>query len=413
MFKNAVEKINKFYELDLNKNSHADEMFDVLKEIIKFDSAAIFYLTPSALSLEFGKNFNIYENIKITKKTSDILYNQEFENITEEIKKILSITSDILVSRLTIKGVIFGILVITRTREEFSLDEKLIFKTCTQIISNLIKDLELTKVLQMQVRALEEGITETQQAYETIKKQNKKIKANEKLQNQFIANVSHDLRTPLNSIIGFSEILGNKIFGELTEKQAEYIDDIRIAGIRLLGMINEILDISKLESNSIKLNLSKVDINLLINEVCNILRPIYQKKGIRININSEEDLFLNGDYIKLQQVIFNLLGNAIKFSPQDSAIYINAKSQENSIYISIQDEGIGIDKKYHKKIFNKFFQIADSLSKTETSTGLGLTIAKEFVKLHNGEINIISEPANGTTFIITLPNNTQCGEDFS
>ena len=245
-----------------------------------------------------------------------------------------------------------------------------------------------------------------------IKKQNKKIKANEKLQNQFIANVSHDLRTPLNSIIGFSEILGNRIFGELTQKQAEYIDDIRIAGIRLLGMINEILDISKLESNTVKLNISSVDINILIEEVCNILKPLYQKKGVKVVKDIDENLSLNGDYIKLQQVIFNLLGNAIKFSPQNSEIHIKAGKKDNSVYISIKDEGIGIDKKYHKKIFNKFFQIADSLSKTETSTGLGLTIAKEFVKLHNGKIDIISKPANGTTFIITLPNNAPCGKDF-
>lgn len=408
MFKNAIEKINKFYELDLNKNSHADEIFDVLNEIIRFDSAAIFYLTPERLTLEFGKNYEIYEDIKLDEKTSKNLYNLQEPPIFPGENN--------LCSRLIIKDTVFGLLVIFRDKKNFTpnftLDEKLIFKTCSQIISNLIKDLELSKVLQMQVKALEEGIIETQQAYETIKKQNKKIKANEKLQNQFIANVSHDLRTPLNSIIGFSEILGNRIFGELTQKQAEYIDDIRIAGIRLLGMINEILDISKLESNTVKLNISSVDINILIEEVCNILKPLYQKKGVKVVKYVDENLSLSGDYIKLQQVIFNLLGNAIKFSPQNSEIHIKAGKKDNSVYISIKDEGIGIDKKYHKKIFNKFFQIADSLSKTETSTGLGLTIAKEFVKLHNGKIDIISEPANGTTFIITLPSNTPYGKDF-
>ncbi len=406
MFKNAVEKINKFYELDLSKNTHADEMFDVFNEIIRFDSAAIFYLTPSVLSLEYGKNFTIYEDVKINKNLSNLLYNDKVKDISSEIKKALNLSSHLLSSRLMIKGAILGILVITREENEFSFDEKLIFKTCTQIISNLIKDLELSNVLKMQIKAMEEGLIETRQAYETIKKQNKKIKENEKLQNQFIANVSHDLRTPLNSIIGFSEILGNKIFGELNQKQSEYINDIRISGIRLLGMINEILDISKLESHTVKLNLSKVDVNILLNEVCNILKPLYEKKNINIIQNIEEKLYLNGDYIKLQQVIFNLLGNAIKFSPQDSDIKISAYNKKNKIIISIQDNGIGIDKKYQKKIFNKFFQVEDSLSKTETSTGLGLTIAKEFVKLHNGKLELISEPSTGTTFIINLPNAT-------
>ena len=299
MFKNAVEKINKFYELDLNKNSHADEIFDVLNEIIRFDSAAIFYVTPERLTLEFGKNYEIYEDIKLDEKTSKNLYNLQEPPIFPGENN--------LCRRLLVKDTVFGLLVIFRDKKNFTPnftpDEKLIFKTCSQIISNLIKDLELSKVLQMQVKALEEGIIETQQAYETIKKQNKKIKANEKLQNQFIANISHDLRTPLNSIIGFSEILGNRIFGELTQKQAEYIDDIRIAGVRLLGMINEILDISKLESNTVKLNISSVDINILIEEVCNILKPLYQKKGVKVVKDVDENLNLSGDYIKLQQVI--------------------------------------------------------------------------------------------------------------
>ena len=402
MFKNAVEKFNKFYEINFSQNSHADELFDVLNEIIKFNFAAIFYLTPNKLTLEFGKNFEIYEDIKLDDNISTRIYDTNSLEPVEEIKNLLHINSNILVKRLIVKGAVFGILIIERDYE-FSEDEQIIFTTCASIIANLIKDLELSKVLKMQVQSLQDGIEETNKAYETIKKQNKKIKENEKLQNTFIANISHDLRTPLNSIIGFSELLSKKIFGELNEKQNEYIEDIRISGLKLMSMINEILDISKIESHRIRLNLSVVDINVLIEEVCNILKPLFDKKNIQIKKSIIGEIEFEGDYIKLQQVLFNIIGNAIKYSPENSEIKIFAYQDTNNITIKIQDEGIGIESKYHKKIFNKFFQVQDTMSKTEASTGLGLTITKEFIKMHGGKIKVESEPNKGATFIITLP----------
>lgn len=404
MFKNAVEKINKFYDLDLSKNTHADEMFDVLNEIIKFDSAAIFYLTPNKLSLEYGKNFEIFEDIEISDQLSENIYDEKQEILSDEIKRLLNITSPgFLCSRLSVKNATLGILIIERKENEFSFDEKLIFRTCAKIIANLIKDLELSKVLQIQVKAMEEGLIETHQAYETVKKQNKKIKSDEKLQNQYIANISHDLRTPLNSIIGFSEALAGKIFGDLNKKQQEYVEDIRISGIRLLGMINEVLDIAKIESHTVKLNYSVVNLNSLIDEVCNILKPLLEKKQLKIIKDINTEILFSGDYIKLQQVIFNILGNAIKFSNEKSEIKIEAYKTIKDIVIKIQDYGIGIERKYHKKIFNKFFQTKNSTEKQETSTGLGLTIAKEFIKLHGGKITLESEPNKGSTFIITIP----------
>lgn len=404
MFKNAIEKINKFYEINLSQNSHADEIFEVLSEIISFDSAAIFYLTPNTLTLEYGKNFETFEDIKISDKLSSKIYDQKEENINDEIQKYLNINSNIMIQKLVVKNAVYGIILIEKDMA-FSHEEEVIFKTCTSIISNLIKDLELSKVLKMQIEALQSGIVETNKAFNTIKKQNKKIKENEKLQNEFIANISHDLRTPLNSIIGFSELLSNKIFGDLNQKQSEYIEDIRISGLRLLGMINEVLDISKIESHTIKVNLSEIDLDTIINEVCNILNPSINKKHIKIIKNIPEKLFFNGDYVKIQQVLLNLLGNALKFSPDNSEIKISALNKNDKIIIKIKDNGIGIDKKYHKKIFNKFFQIENSMSKTEPSTGLGLTITQEFIKLHKGKIEVESEQGKGTLFTITLPNN--------
>lgn len=398
MYKNAIEQINRFYEINLNDNP--EQIFEVLNSIIPLENCGIFYLSPNNLSFEMG-NLDVPKNIPINEFISNKIFENKSNDFVQDMKSILNIKSDVLIGRLTTKGIVFGLLIVVRDKD-FTKEETTIFNACVSIISNLIKDLELSKVLKMQVEALQKGIIESNDAYETIKKQNKKIKENEKLQNEFIANISHDLRTPLNSIIGFSEILSNKIFGNLTPKQSEYVEDIRLAGIRLLGMINEILDISKISSHTIKLNLSDVDLDFVINEVCNILAPIINKKQIQI-LKETEPIIFQADYIKIQQILFNLLGNAIKFSPQCSVIEINTKCDKKRVIIKVKDYGIGIDKKYHKRIFNKFYQVEDSLSKTEVSTGLGLTITKEFVKLHNGTIKVESELNKGATFIISIP----------
>lgn len=382
-------------------NNEPQKMFDILGEIIQVDACGIFYLSPNNLSLEFKKNLNIEKNIQISEDFSNEIFENKTINLEEKISKILKINTNILVQKLTAKDAVFGLLLIERC-QNFTKDESIIFQTCSSIISNLIKDLELSKVLKMQVEALQNGIVETHRAFDTIKKQNKKIKENEKLQNEFIANISHDLRSPLNSIIGFSEALSNKIFGDLTEKQSEYIEDIRLSGIRLLGMINEVLDIAKINSHTIKLNLSQVDLNLAIDEVCNILTPALNKKHITIEKPVEQITFV-ADYIKIQQILFNLIGNAIKFSHPNGKIVIFTQLTDKDILIKIQDFGIGIDKKFHKKIFNKFYQVENPMSKTETSTGLGLTIAKEFIKLHNGKIKLESESHKGSTFTIIIP----------
>lgn len=399
MYKNAIEKINKFYDLDLNKTTHHKAMFDVLDEVIKLDSAGIFYLTPNFLSLEYSKNFPKIETIKIDDSLSKKLYDPHYEDVSDDIKKLFNSQKYLLCSRLEIKGAILGILVIERNEPDFSLDEKLIFKTCTKIIANLLKDLEVSKILKMQVKAMEEGIVETHQAYENVKKQNSKIKENEKLQNQFIANVSHDLRTPLNSIIGFSEALGGKIFGELNDKQSEYVEDIKASGIKLLGMINEILDIAKIESHTLKLNLSTFNISDAIIEACNIITPLAAKKNLTIKKEIEEPIEIIADYMKIEQILLNILSNAIKYAKSGIIISTNLKGE--NLVISIKDDGIGIPKKHHKKIFSKFFQVESA--KTEASTGLGLTIAKEFTKLHDGNISVKSEENQGAEFIIKLP----------
>lgn len=404
MYKNAVEKINKFYEIDLNKNSHADEIFDVLKEITDFDSAAIFYLAPNKLTLEYGKNCDNFKDTKIPDELSTKLYSPNETNISDDIKKILQIRDYTLAERLKIKDAVLGILVLTRKHAIFNSDEKNIITACASIISALIKDLEFSKIIKLQIQTMEQGLFESHNKIKTVTNQNKKIKNNEKLQNQFLANVSHELRTPLNSIIGFSDALSNKIFGELNEKQFEYVNDIKISGIKLLEMINEILDITKLETHTIKLNLSNTDISMLIEEVCNTLKPLFSKKRINVEKHIKTKLHITADYMKLHQVLINILGNAIKYSPDGGTIKIFAAKTEGCLEIRISDEGIGISPKYHKKIFKKFFQIPQNPAK-EPSTGLGLTIAYEFVKLHGGKIELNPSTVKGAEFIITIPEN--------
>ena len=403
MLEKVLQNINKFYQQDFKTPEQTQKMFELINEVVEFDFGAIFYLVPNELQLKFQTN-NIFEKTyKIDDKLTEILYTPTIKDISSNLKNLFLLKNHLITTRLTIKGTVLGVLCLARKNKPYTQDEQIIIETYSNIIANIIKDIELAQILSQQTKTLEKGLKETHKAYETIKQQNKKIKENEKLQNQFLANISHDLRTPLNSIICLSEILSNKMFGDLNDKQLEYIEDIRISGIRLLGMINEVLDITKLESKTISLNKTNINLTILSNEVINILKPLYNKKNIKIECEIPKDITMIGDYIKLQQVLFNIIGNAIKFSPENSTIEIKITQSNKNIAIGIKDYGIGISKTNQKKIFKKFYQVENTLSKSELSTGLGLTIAKEFVKLHKGKIEVSSEIQKGTTFTIKLP----------
>ena len=307
-----------------------------------------------------------------------------------------------LITNLKIKSTSFGFLLLEKD-SDFSEDEVNAINAYSAIMSYQIKDKELSDVFKMQLKILENNIVEKTQAYKKIEEQNEKIVEANKAKNEFLANISHELRTPLNSIIGFSEVLKEGIIGELNNKQKEYINDIYVSGVHLLGMINEILDISKIESNAMNVNYSKFDLNMSINEVINVIKPLSQKKNIEIDCDISKNLELEADYQKVQQILYNLLSNAIKFTPNNGRISILTELEDDYIVIKIKDTGIGIDSKYLGKIFGKFVQLNSVYTKKESSTGLGLTITKELVELHKGKIYVESKINEGSTFIVKLP----------
>ena len=168
-------------------------------------------------------------------------------------------------------------------------------------------------------------------------------------------------------------------------------------------MINEVLDMSKIEANAMKVVKSGFWISRAVDEVANILSPLAQKKNIKLIKNMDVDFEVFADYQKIQQILYNLMSNAIKYSPENDEVEISVNSDDENFRILVHDNGIGIDKKYHGKIFAKFVQLDSAYTKKESSTGLGLTITKELVELHGGKISLISEVNNGSTFIVEIP----------
>ena len=244
--------------------------------------------------------------------------------------------------------------------------------------------------------------------FREIEDKSRQIEAANRHKSEFLANMSHELRTPLNAIIGFSEVLGERMFGELNEKQAEYTDDILSSGRHLLSLINEILDLSKVEAGRMELELATFDLPLAIDNARTFVRERATKHGINLDVTVDERL---GDFVgderKIKQILLNLLSNAVKFTPEGGRIGINARQADGSVEISVSDTGIGISPEDQAKIFEEFRQVGSDYAHKVEGTGLGLTLAKKFVELHGGRIWVTSEVGKGSTFIFTLPTNVR------
>ncbi len=240
--------------------------------------------------------------------------------------------------------------------------------------------------------------------FREIEDKSRQIEAANRHKSEFLANMSHELRTPLNAIIGFSEVLGERMFGELNEKQAEYTDDILTSGRHLLSLINEILDLSKVEAGRMELELTTFDLPLAIENARTFVRERATKHGINLDVNIDKRLGdFKGDERKIKQILLNLLSNAVKFTPEGGRISINARQLNGSVQISVSDTGIGISPEDQERIFEEFRQVGSDYAHKTEGTGLGLTLAKKFVELHGGKIWVESEVGKGSTFIFTLP----------
>jgi len=220
---------------------------------------------------------------------------------------------------------------------------------------------------------------------------------------EFLANMSHELRTPLNAIIGFSEVLTDRMFGELNEKQEEYLKDIYASGTHLLSLINDILDLSKIEAGRMELELTEFDLPSAIENALTLVRERAGRRSIALHTNIDNRLGQSqADERKVRQVVLNLLSNAIKFTPEGGRIDVGAVPKDGFVEVSVRDTGIGIAPEDQEKVFEEFRQVGTAAKKIE-GTGLGLTLCRKFVELHGGRIWVKSELGVGSTFTFTIP----------
>jgi signal transduction histidine kinase/putative methionine-R-sulfoxide reductase with GAF domain len=245
--------------------------------------------------------------------------------------------------------------------------------------------------------------TELQEKNREVEQKSHELEAASRHKSEFLANMSHELRTPLNAVIGFSEVLTERMFGELNEKQDEYVKDIYASGTHLLSLINDILDLSKIEAGRMELELAGFHLPQAIEDALVLVRERALRRGITLEQSIDARLGeIQGDERKVKQVLLNLLSNAIKFTPEGGKIEIRAVLDDTVVQASVSDTGVGIAPEDQEAIFEEFRQVGTAAKKVE-GTGLGLALSRKFIELHGGGIWVKSQVGVGSTFAFTLP----------
>jgi PAS domain S-box-containing protein len=225
-----------------------------------------------------------------------------------------------------------------------------------------------------------------------------------RLKSEFLANISHELRTPLNAIIGFSEVLQDQTFGALNERQQRYVNNVLDSGRHLLALVNDILDLAKVEAGRMELRREELDLNTILATTVEQIRPVARRKNVFLHLERHPTpVRLHADRSRLVQVAYNLLSNAIKFTPAGGSVWARCRTEQESGLLIVEDTGIGIAQEDHARIFDEFVQVDSSVGRTQQGTGLGLALSRQLVELHDGWMTVESEPGRGSTFTAHLP----------
>jgi signal transduction histidine kinase/CheY-like chemotaxis protein len=261
------------------------------------------------------------------------------------------------------------------------------------------KRLRIRQLEAEESRKVEELTRLTQELEEA----NRRIREADRLKSQFLATMSHELRTPMNSIIGFSEILTERLHDQIEPKHLGFLRHIHTSGQHLLGIINDILDLSKIEAGKMEIYPEFFSIAPVIESVCHIMRGMSQREP-KLVVDVPADLpQIETDMAKFKQVLFNLISNAVKFSPPGAPVTIRALMEDGAITVSVHDQGIGIDPAHHSMIFEEFRQVDSTARREFGGTGLGLALVRKFVELQGGSVSVDSRLGEGSTFSFRLP----------
>jgi signal transduction histidine kinase/DNA-binding response OmpR family regulator/HAMP domain-containing protein len=311
---------------------------------------------------------------------------------------------------LKVEGRLLGVLSVDNSRTERTLtaaDQRLLVTVANQVATAIANALAYQQIEQLNV-GLEEKVQERTEALQrqqaTLQEMNLQLEIANRHKSEFLANMSHELRTPLNAVIGFSEVLLEQMFGTLNAKQAEYLDDILSSGKYLLSLINDILDLAKIEAGKLDLELGVVALRQLLEGSLVMVKERALAHGIALSLDMSDDLdTIMGDERKIKQILFNLLSNAVKFTPDKGRVGIKATRSGDVVQIAVWDTGVGIAPYDQQRIFEAFQQVGQGLTRKTEGTGLGLTLTKKFVELHGGTVWVESALDHGSTFTFTLP----------
>jgi signal transduction histidine kinase len=243
--------------------------------------------------------------------------------------------------------------------------------------------------------------------FQELEEKSRQLEVADRHKSEFLASMSHELRTPLNAVIGFSEVLLDRMFGELNPKQDEYLQDILASGRHLLSLINDILDLAKIEAGRMELEVTDFHLPQAIDNAITLIRERAARRAITLEVDVDPRLGeIKGDERKVKQVLLNLLSNAIKFTPEGGRVKVQAGLADGFAEISVVDTGVGIAPEDHEAVFEEFRQVGSDYAKKHEGTGLGLTLSRRFVELHGGKIWVKSQLGQGATFTFTLPVTT-------
>jgi PAS domain S-box-containing protein len=275
----------------------------------------------------------------------------------------------------------------------------------------ILRDITEHKAAEREVQELNQNLearvidrtAELKGANEELALRNREVQLATQMKSKFLASMSHELRTPLNAIMGFSDLLAEEIPGKLNAKQKRFVNHITQGSEHLLQLINDILDLSKIEAGRLELRCESFRIQDALPEALSTIQPLAMAKNIRVDHNMTIDFQVYADRIRFKQILYNLLSNAVKFTPNSGRITIDCHEDGNLVYISVADSGVGVRAEDHALIFEEFRQIEGTDGTTHGGTGLGLSITKRLVEQQGGRISIESDFGKGSRFTFTLP----------